>query len=47
MTENVYYAIIIDYLEDEFHFTLRCQMYTDVRVEFTKPYFIRNPSHDF
>ena len=31
-------------LEDEFHFVLECQLYTDLRKTHIKKYFWRNPN---
>ena len=31
-------------LEDEFHFVLECQMYTDLRRKYIPSYYFRRPS---
>jgi hypothetical protein len=32
------------YIEDEFHFILKCPLYNDLRNKFIKPYYYRRPS---
>ena len=31
-------------IEDEFHFIIQCNTYTDIRSKYLKPYYVRNPS---
>ena len=31
-------------IEDEYHFVIKCPIYSDIRVKYIKPAYIRNPS---
>ena len=37
-------CLVCNKIEDEFHFLLECQLYTDIRHKFISQYYTRNPS---